>query len=179
MAQHDLEGGRFDATPRDEFGFLYAAGDDATAISETLLRDLPIGDYGERLLPHRGLEHLRISWLRTTFDMELVSLRSGHDLAKVGQDTWLTASPATEYVMTGRWASAIRTWAPWAAGITWRSHREPEGFAYVFFGDRQAEGRFEELTKGLPVTVGDQSLAGGSARLHVEGILTSYRVALI
>ena len=142
--------------------------------------DLPLDDYGVRLLPRVRLSQLSISWLRTTLDLELVSLRSGRDLAAVGQDTWLTASPATEYAMTRRWASAIRGWAPWACGLTWRSHREPEGFAYVFFADRCAEeASFEEVTDGPLVPPADRSLDGGAAQLYVERILASYRVALM
>ena len=141
--------------------------------------DLQIDDRGARLLPRARLSGLRISWLRTTLDLELVGLRSGRDLAAVGQDTWLTHSSAAEYAMTRRWASAIRAWAPWARGMTWRSHREPEGFAYVFFSDRCPDGCFEEVMDRLPVPPGDQNLDAGAARLYVEEILTAYRVALI
>ena len=179
VAQSDLQGGRFDATRGDDYAFLYAAEGDATAVSEVLLRDLPIDDYGARLLPRAGLSQLSIDWLRTTLDLEIVSLRSGPDLAAVGQDTWLTTSPAAEYSMTRRWASAIRRWAPWACGLTWRSHREPEGFAYVFFADRCPEASFEEVTYGSLLPLGDRSLGAGAARLYVERIIASYRVALM
>ncbi len=179
LALDDLQGGRFDATPEDEYAFLYAAEDDAAAVSEALLRDLQADEYGARLLPRVRLSQLSISWLRATADLELVSLRSGQDLAAVGQDAWLTASPAAEYAMTRRWASAIRGWASWATGLTWRSYREPEGFAYIFFDDRCPEGCFEEVADSLPVPHGDRSLDAGAARLYVEGILASYRVALM
>ena len=179
LARHDVLGGRFDATPGDAYAFLYAAEDDATAVSETLLRDLPIDERGARLLPRAGLSKLRISWLRPTLDLELVSLRSGRDLAAVGQDTWLTIAPAAAYAMTRRWASAVRTWAPWASGLTWRSHREPEGFVYVFFGDRCPDGCFEEVTDGLPLPPSDRNLNAGAGQLYVEEILASYRVALM
>lgn len=178
-ALDDRQGGRFDATPEDEYAFLYAAENDATAVSEALLRDLPADEYGARLLPRARLSQVSISWLQVTVDLELVSLRSGQDLAAVGQDAWLTASPAAEYASTRRWASAMRAWAPWACGLTWRSYREPEGFAFMFFADRCPEGCFEEVTEGLPVPPGDQSLAVGAARLYVEGFLASYRVALM
>ena len=179
VARTDLQGGRFDATPADEYAFLYAAEDDTTAVSETLLGDLPIDERGARLLPAARLAGLRISWLRTTRDLELVNLRSGRDLAAVGQDTWLTTTPAAEYAMTRRWASAIRSWARWAGGLTWRSNREPDGYAHVFFADRCPDGCFEEVTDGLPVPLGDQHIDRGVARLYVEGILASYRVALM
>ena len=81
--------------------------------------------------------------------------------------------------MAGRWALAIRDWAPWAIGLKWRSRREPQGFIYVFFGDRVPRGCLKEVTEGLPLPAGDRRLSAGTARLHVEEILASYRVAMM
>ena len=75
------------------YSFLYAADDDATAVSEVLLRDLPLDERGARLLPRARLRNLRIGWLTTNRDLQLVDLRSGRDLAAIGQDTWLTDRP--------------------------------------------------------------------------------------
>ena len=179
VAHHWLRGGRFDATPDDPFGFLYAADDDATAVSEVLLRDLPLDQRGARLLPRVLLRNLRIGWLTTTRDIRLVNLRSGRDLAAIGQDTWLTAGPASEFELTRAWTSAIRDWAAWCGGLTWRSHREPEGFAYVLFEDRVPDGYPVEVSSGVPLTGEAQRLNDGIGRLYVERILESYRVALI
>ncbi len=179
VAQSNLSGGRFDAAPDDEYAYLYAAEDDATAISETLLHDLPIDAFGARLLPRIRISGLRISWLETAHDMQLINLRTGTDLAALGQDTWLTGAPAEDYAMTRRWSSAIRSWAPWAEGLTWRSRREPEGFAYVFFADRCHCECLKELSEKLPIPSDDQCLEAGAGHHYVEGILTSYRVALI
>ena len=178
VPRSDLPGSLFRATPRDTFGLLYAADDDASAVSELLLRDLPIDEHRARLLPRVRLSDLRIGWLTTTVDLELVGLRSDLDLAAVGQDPWLTAASASEYVMPRRWCLLIRRWAPWAAGLTWRPHREPDGFAYVFFSDRCPHGCFKEATDGLPVPVADANLDAGAGRLYVEEILSSFRVAL-
>lgn len=179
VARSELRGGRFDATPGDEYPYLYAAEDDATAVSEALLRDLPIDDRGARLLPRAVLSDRRIGWLRPVVDLDLVSLRSGEDLAAMGQDTWLTTAPAAEYAMTRRWAAAMRRWAPWAMGLTWRSHREPDGFAHIFFGDRCPEACFEEITEALPVPADGRDLDAGTGRLYVEELLARYRVTLI
>ena len=103
VPRSDLPGSLFRATPRDTFGLLYAADDDASAVSELLLRDLPIDEHRARLLPRVRLSDLRIGWLTTTVDLELVGLRSDLDLAAVGQDPWLTAASASEYVMPRRW----------------------------------------------------------------------------
>ena len=178
-ASHPLRGGRFDATPDDPYGFLYAADDDATAISEVLLRDLPLNERGARLLPRARLGSLRIGWLTTNRDLQLVSLRSAQDLAAIGQDTWLTTGPASDYELTRAWASAIREWAAWGSGLTWRSHREPEGFAYVLFEDRLPDDCLAEVSTGMPLTGEDQRLDDGIGRLYVERILETYRVALI
>ena len=179
VAHHWLRGGRFDATPDDPYGFLYAADDDAAAVSEVLLRDLPLDQRGARLLPRVLLRNLRIGWLTTTRDIRLVNLRSGRDLAAIGQDTWLTAGPASEFELTRAWASAIRDWAAWCGGLTWRSRREPEGFAYVLFEDRVPDDYLVEVSSGVPLTGEAQRLDDGIGRLYVERILESYRVALI
>ena len=118
-------------------------------------------------------------WICSDLDLSLVSLRSGRDLAAVGQDGWLTGSPGSGYAMTRRWDSAIRAWAPWAVGLTWRSLREPEGFVYVFFGDCVPRGCLKEVTEGPPLPAGDRRLSAGTARPHVEDILASYRVSMM
>ena len=179
VARSDLRGGRFDSTPGDDYAFLYAADNDPTAVSEVLLRDLPIDDYGARLLPRVRLSELRIGWFSTTLELELVDLRSGVDLAAVGQDSWLTTASAADYAMTRRWSSAIRRWAPSASGLTWRSLREPDGFAFIFFSDRCPDGCFKEVTDGLPIPAADRDLDAGAGRLYVEELLASYRVALM
>ena len=178
VARDTLEGGRFDGTPEDPYGFLYAASDDATAVAEALLRELPIDERGGRLLQRRRLNGLRIGWLRTTRDLELVSLRSGLDLAALGQDAWLTVAPAAEYAMTRRWAAAIRTWDTKAAGLSWRSRREPDGIAYVFFADRCPDAALAELRDGTPLPLGDRDLTIGAARSYLEDLLAAYRVVL-
>ena len=179
VARHPLRGGRFDATPDDPYAFLYAAEDDATAVSEVLLRDLPLDERGARLLPRARLRNLRIGWLTTNRDLQLVDLRTGRDLAAIGQDTWLTTGPASDYELTRDWASAIRGWAPWCGGLTWRSHREPEGFAYVLFEDRVADDCLAEVSSDVPLTGENQRLDDGIGRPYVERILETYRVALI
>ncbi len=171
-------GGRFDATSADTYPYLYAAGDDATAVSEALLRDLPIDRHGAQLLPRRAVERKRISWLAPTRDLDLVSLQTGEDLAAVAQTTWLTQCDVDEYVDTRRWAHAIRGWAPAAHGFVWRSRREPTGAAYVFFGDRCPLDALEPIADGTPVPANDSPLDRGAGELYVREILERYRVTL-
>ena len=179
VAEDAIQGGRFDATPEDEYAFLYAAGDDATAVSEALLRDIPGDDRGMRALLTTRLHGVRIGWIRTSQELQLVSLRSGTDLAAIGQNPWLTTASADEYGMTRLWASAIREWAPWAQGLTWRSRREPEGFAYILFADRCPVRCLEEAVRGMPLQLAERNIGSGFGRLYVDEILTRYRVSLM
>ena len=96
-----------------------------------------------------------------------------------GVCVWLTTGPASDYELTRAWAAAIRDWAPWCGGLTWRSHREPEGFAYVLFEDRVPDECLAEVSTGVPLTGEDQRLDDGIGRLYLERILETYRVALI
>ena len=64
-------------------------------------------------------------------------------------------------------------------GLTWRSRREPEGFAYVLFADRCPVGCLEQAVDDPLLPPADRSLASGPGRLYVEGLLVSYRVALM
>ncbi len=83
-------GGRFDATQDDPYAFLYAGGDALCAVAEALLRNLMLLPTGSFVLPKKALSGRKISWIASQEDLELVSLRSGRDLAKLGQDSWLT-----------------------------------------------------------------------------------------
>ena len=172
-------GGRFDSSPQDEYAFLYAASDDQTAVSEALLRDIPADERGVRTYPRVRLRGRRVGWIRTTCELQLASLRSGSDLAAVGQDTWLTNAPAEDYALTRQWAAAIRGWAPWAQGLTWRSRREPEGFGFVLFEDRVAGACLVEAEQGTPLHPEERSLESALGRVYVEEIMSRYRVTLM
>ena len=178
VAAHPLAGGRFDSTPRDPYAYLYGADNAKTAISGALLRELPANVHGARILPEAKITGQRIAIIEATCNLELVSLRSGEDLGAIGQDTWLTSAPASEYSHTPPWASAIRAWAPDSCGMTWQSHREPEGNSFIFFEDRCPAGSFTEVTGDLQLPLHDRVLDSGMARLYLEAILTSYNVVL-
>jgi len=176
LAHHPLKGGRFDATQADKYSYLYAASDDDAAVVEALLRDVASDERGARLLPAKAMERRRISWVRPTTDLELVSLRTGKDLAAVAQDTWLIQT--TNYGETRPWGHAIRAWAPWAEGFAWTSRLEPQGTAYVLFGDRCPSGVLESVVGGTPIDVTDNYLDKGEGEAYVRRILAEYRVTL-
>ena len=178
LADPHWGGGRFDATASDQYGYIYAGSNDSVAVSETLLRDLPIDEHGSQLLPRKALSNRRIGWLKPQEALELVSLRSGVDLAAVSQDTWLTQAPSLEYGFTRRWGHAIRAWAPWATGFVWYSRREPAGLSFVFFDDRCPADVFEEVTTGTPIPRTDSRLDAGEGHVYVRELLQRYRVTL-
>ena len=165
----EFRAGRFDSTTDDPYPFLYAAADDRTAVAETLLRDLPVSQSGTRELSSQEVSGLCVSQINVQADLELVSLRSGVDLAAIGIDTRLTIGPSTEYPVTRKWSAAIREWVDGAQGLTWRSGREPEGFAYVFFGDHIDRGEIVTSTN---------SSCGAEAFDLITLILSSYNVAV-
>lgn len=175
-AKNRYRGGRFDATPDDPYSFLYAALDDAVAVSEALLRDVPFDERGTRLLPRAALTDKRIGWLRTIVDLELTDLRSGKALAAIGADSRLIT--AIDYEVTRRWSAAIRAWVPHSAGLIWRSYREPAGYAMILFGDRCPSGALAEVNDALPVPAGNRQLDAGPGHLYVREILARYRTTL-
>lgn len=173
-----MRGGRFDATEDDAFSFLYAANDVPTAFSEALLRDLPADGRGVRILPRAQIASRQISRLSTQAPLALAALRSGRDLAAIGQDAWLTTSPRRHYPVTRQWCSAIRRWAPWAQGLTWRSAREPEGFAYIFFGDRCPTGSLALEPPGTQPLAAAQPLDSAAGLHDLDDLLDAYRIVL-
>ncbi len=177
LADRHWGGGRFDATEDDLYGYLYAAGDDLCAVAETLLRDLPISAAGSQLLPRTALRDRKISWLTPLEDLQLVRLLSGRDLAAVDQDSWLTKCDSKEYGFTRRWARKIREWAPWAQGLVWRSRREEESLAYVFFEDRCAES-FEEVGDSVFTPPEANRLDREPGSSYVRVLLAEYNVTV-
>ena len=171
-------GGRFDSVREDDFCYLYAADDAETAISETLLRDIPLTADGRRVIPPVYLKDRSINWIASNVDIPLVNLRSGRDLGAIGQDTWLTTCEAKDYALTRMWCTSVRAWAPWAAGMTWRSRREPDGFAYVFFEDRCRADSFEPVRHGTPLNEASRRIDRGPGNHFVKGILKSYEVSV-
>lgn len=163
-------GGRFDSLDGD-YGCLYAGEDGRVAVAEALLRDIPFPEGGPRQLPFRAIRNKSLSWLETTTALSLVSLR-GADLGQVGQDVWLTKCEAVEYVRTRRWAAAIRRWAPDAAGFVWRSRRDEERLAYVFFEDRIPEDPFVAVGDPTPIDEGVGLVRVRKALLRHNVVLT-------
>ena len=135
-------GGRFDSTDLDPYDYLYAGESDATAIAETLLRDVEANDRGYRFLPKRVWGRRELSRIETTVDLEFVSLRTGQDLGAIGTDTWLTTSDADDYPQTRAWAQWLRHTRPSAVGLAWLSKREPGTTSYVVFGDSSPTAAF-------------------------------------
>ena len=178
LADRHWGGGRFDATEDDPYGYLYAGGDDLCAVAEALLRDLPLLPSGSRILPQKAIAERRISWLAPRQDLELVSLKSGRDLAQLGQDSWLTKCDSRDYGFTRRWAHHIRAWAPWAQGLVWRSRLEEASLAYVFFEDRCPAG-FEELPDPILVPQDGNRLDRDPGRSYLRKLLARYNVTLV
>jgi hypothetical protein len=153
-------GGRFDGTERDPYEYMYLGDTDATAVSETLLRDLPPRRGGGRFLPKVTWKGRQLSRVLVVNSLELISLRTAIDLGAVSADTNLVHCDADDYPATRRWAEWLRTQAPAAQGITWESKREPYASSYVLFGDRVAAADLAPDTGPLTVPCTFDSPAG-------------------
>lgn len=157
-------GGRFDATGADPYVYCYAALDETTAVAETLLRDSPWTQDGERQLNRTAVAGRQLSGLTLTRDLELVSLITGQDLAAVAQDHWLVTADGPQYAQTRGWAHWLRQQAPWAQGLIWPSLRDLGGRAIILFGDRCAARCGDEYERtmlheisGLTVNLDDHA----------------------
>lgn len=129
-------GGRFDCTD-GSYGVLYAADSFAGAVAETVLRDTPLVDAGERVIPRAAVAGRGVSVLETTRDLSLAVLH-GPGLAKVGQGLWLTKCDAIDYPLTREWGRALHDREPGIDGLVWRARFDEDRLALVLFGDRCA-----------------------------------------
>lgn len=147
-------GGRFDSTADDNYGYLYAGEQVATAVAETLLRDLPVEDSGTRVLPRVRVRGRKISAIATTTDVSLVNMTSAVGLASVAQDPWLTWADPRDYAQTRHWGHWIRSQVPTAQGYVWPSRREPPTRAFVLFEDRLPAGAIHAVPNHPAVPAG-------------------------
>lgn len=124
---------------RTRFGFfgkpvvpiMYAADTEDAAIAETLLHDIPAAG---GLLPYDQYATKVLVRLKVTRTVRLGILHgTGLRRLKVTAGE-LTASPASSYDSTVRWAEAAH--GAGLDGLVWMSRQCNDTKAYVFFGDR-------------------------------------------
>ncbi|OBI33755.1 hypothetical protein A5709_21235 [Mycobacterium sp. E1386] len=124
---------------RTRFGFfgdpvvpiMYAADTEDAAIAETLLHDIPVEG---GLLPYDQYADKVLVRLEVTRPVRLGVLHgTGLRRLKVTAAE-LTASPASSYDTTVRWAEAAHRAG--LDGLVWMSRQCNDTKAYVFFGDR-------------------------------------------
>lgn len=182
LAEVDSGGGRFDGTAEDPYGFLYAGGTDACAISEAVLRDYELNPAGGRLLPRILIQEKAISWIRPTLDLTLVKILDAQDFGALQlSPSWLSQSHSSDYPHTRRWCQAIRQWAGWAQGLVWTSKLNPPAQAFVFFDDRlpaRPTSPFEEMVTAVPYPPGTNRLDIGAAHNHLLAILGDLHFSL-
>lgn len=128
-------GGRFDSNQSYRYPFSYLALDSQTALSERLLRDLPYGDTGGRVLPRSTVNGRRLRAVRTTRPITLLDLRTGPALSAVCADEWLIHCGPAEYPKTRAWGHWLREQVPAAEGFIWPSKRNVGGTVTILFGD--------------------------------------------
>lgn len=129
------EEGRFDCQV-GEYGYLYLGETKKSAIAEAFLRGPVVKDPGARFMRRTRTVDQVLSRIELTADLPLIDLCGAAGLGRVGQDAWLSACDEPDYPITQQWASAIRRWAPDAAGLVWMSKRGNIHRAAVLFADR-------------------------------------------
>lgn len=144
-------GGRFDCADAS-YGHLYAAETFAGAVAEVLLRDTPLVDVGERVVPRAALSGRVVSVLEVARPLTLVSL-AGADAAAVGQGLWLTKCGPADYALTRAWARALHDAPSRPDGLTWRARFDENAHAHVLFGDRGAGAL--QVVASLPLDSGE------------------------
>lgn len=113
---------------------MYAADTEVAAVAETLLHNIPV-DGG--VLSYDRYSNKVLVLLAVTRDLRLAVLHGLglRRLKAVAED--VTASPASSYPTTVRWAHAAH--ALGLDGLVWMSRMCNDAKAYVFFGDRCAD----------------------------------------
>jgi hypothetical protein len=161
---------------RTRFGFfgkpvvpiLYAAEAEDAAIAETLLHDIP-AEGG--LLPHDQYATKVLVRLKVTRRLRVGVLHgTGLRRLKVTADE-LTSSPASSYDTTVRWAEAAHNAG--LDGLVWMSRQCNDAKAYVFFGDRCADGFTQDPSHArIFASPADQIwLIDRCAPLHVDVLM--------
>jgi hypothetical protein len=128
-------GNRFDSVGRNGYPYLYGSPDCGTALAERFVRDLDFSVTATRILPRKALQTQTASVVRTTTDLNLLSLVTGPDLAAVGQDSWLSSARGHDLELTRRWAVWLRDRVRWAQGFVWQSSVDLPKPTVVLFGD--------------------------------------------
>lgn len=161
---------------RTRFGFfgdpvvpiMYAADTEDAAIAETLLHDIP-AEGG--LLPYDQYADKVLVRLKVTRSVRLGVLHgTGLRRLKVTAAE-LTASPASSYATTVRWAEAAH--GAGLDGLVWMSRQCNDSKAYVFFGDRCAAAFDQDPTHArIFASPADQLwLIDRCAPLHVDVLM--------
>lgn len=163
------EAGRFDCQVGD-YGYLYLGETRKSAIAEAFLRGPVVKDPGARFMRRTRTVGRVLSRIELTADLPLIDLCGAAGLGRVGQDAWLTACDEPDYPITQQWASAIRRWAPDAAGLVWMSKRDNIHRAAVLFADRLSPTAID----GQPV----RALDGPLGLTMMSRVLSEFNVIL-
>lgn len=157
------EEGRFDCQA-GEYGYLYAGATKKSTIAEAFLRGPVTRNPTARFLRRARLAGRVLSRIELAQDLSFVDLRGAAGLGRIGQDAWLSACDEVDYPITQQWATALRRWAPHAAGFVWMSKRDNVHEAAILFSDRVPTGaisgtRARELDSGLGLSLVTKALA--------------------
>lgn len=132
---------------------LYAAGDPAGAISETVFQRVPIIGAPRRVRVAR-FEHLLLATIAPRRELSLVRLH-GHGFHRLGVTrARLIESRADSYGQLAKWGQALHDCPAEPDGLLWRSRHYDDAYACLLFGDRVPRRDLEPVGSSLPLGLG-------------------------
>lgn len=164
-------GGRFDALAGD-YGYLYLGDSPEAAIAETICRNLPLADPDARFVPRAQIAGRLLSRLQVTEPITVV-IAHGAALTHLGQDLWLTKSQPADYLLTRKWAAAIREWAPGADGLVYRCRHDEDRRSWMLTADPTVAEHPSLTTVGDPLP-----LDNAVGRTILRSVLVAYNATI-
>jgi hypothetical protein len=171
-------GGRFDATRRDKFAYLYAASGRRPhakiAVWEVLAHKRVVVGKGPQLLAASLFAGYAVRYLVATADLLLVDLLDEPALTFFNGDIdSVTRTP--DYYQSREWGRYVRQHTTTCCGFAYTSRRmgsTASGYAFVLFDDRKpvarpvrAEGRPVELLSRRGREILDDALHGSNVAI--------------
>lgn len=132
---------------------LYAAGDPAGAISETVFHDVPPAGVAKRVRISL-FDDVVLSTIAPSRELSLVRLH-GHGFHRLGVSrAQLIDGETDSYGQLAAWGQALHDCPARPDGLLWRSRHYDDSYACLLLGDRVRRRNLEPAAPSLPLGLG-------------------------